>query len=321
MGSFFRQLIFGMFFIAWGFTAACKRGETSRELGLKSEPFEIAKLIVLRDDVRAWALRCGVSASKDNCDVGDATLFNGLLCLSGDELSCEAVRRSQGSDGRIWRAEFRVAADAVNSFSRDMAMGVLAYLVATKDVELARRWMIWIENNNWRLCRESSDNRCDFTPGFWSLFRDVWKYLGLPLNQNMSSAFLDDSVLALLQSQFAPAGFELHLSSVNLLVRRSMGQQSATLNSLSQALAMRQGQNPFFAYLAEGASSNVLRRATEWCPRAAPSFRTEWSFERNEQDKPWERSMGWECVMLINFLLRDLNEGSVTPPSASAENH
>lgn len=321
MGSLFRQLIFGMLFIAWCSAAACKKGGTSRELGIKSEPAEIANLKGLREAVRAWAPRCGVSASKENCDVGDATLFNGLLCLSGDELSCEAVRRSQGSDGRIWRAEFRVAAEAVDSFSRDMAMGVLAYLVATKDVELARRWMLWIENNNWRLCRESSDNRCDFTPGFWLLFGDVWRYLGLPLNQNMRSAFLDDSVLALLQSQFAPAGFELHLASVNLLVRRSMGQQSATLDSLAQALALRQGQNPFFAYLARGARSNVLRRTIEWCPSSAPRLRTEWSFERNQQDKPWERSMGWECVMLINFLLRDLNEGSVTPPSASAENH
>lgn len=205
----------------------------------------------------------------------------------------------------MWRAELRVASDAVNSFSRDMAMGVLAYLLATKDKELAVRWLGWIESNGNRLCRESSDNRCEFSPGFWALFRDVWLHLDFPLNNQMRSVIVDDSVVALLQAQLAPKGFQLHLAGVNLLLRRSMGERTQALDALAHSLASRQSKNPFFAYLAEGPSVNVVEKTSAWCPAEPPTQRREWSFERDEMDRPWERSMGWECVFLINTILRD----------------
>jgi len=264
-----------------------------------------------REQIEAWVQRCGASVAKENCGVGDAALFNGLMCLSGDELSCEAVRLSQGLDGRMWRAEHRVASDAVNSFSRDMAMGVLAYLIATRDRALAQRWLAWIEGNQYRMCRESTDNRCEFTPGFWMLFREVWEYLGLSPNSKMTSAIVDESVVALLQAHFAPAGYQLHLAGVNALLRRAMGQSSATLNSLTDSLAHRQPANPFYAYLARGTLPDVIEKTVAWCPASAPESRSEWSFERDEKEVPWARSMGWECLMLINFLLKDLKGNSV----------
>lgn len=265
----------------------------------------IRQLIEQKNGIQRWALRCGTSVAKDDCSVGDAALFNGLLCLSGDELACEAVRRSQGSDGRLWRAEFRIASDAVNSFSRDMALGVLAYLVATKDRDLAVRWMSWIEKNDFRLCRESSDTRCDFSPGFWMLFREVWEFLGLEPNEKMRSAVLEDSVMALLQAHFSPAGFEMHLAGVNALIRKSMGQRSSTLQSLADVLAQRQPKNPFYAYLSLGAQPLVIEKTIAWCPSGQPQMRAEWSFERDQDSSAWLRSMGWECVMLINFIVRD----------------
>ncbi|MEY3903859.1 MAG: hypothetical protein RL189_3165 [Pseudomonadota bacterium] len=292
--------------------SACKRVSEKGEavvLSAKSPDRLLLseKLLERQNEIKRWVQRCGVSVAKENCEVGDAALFNGLMCLSGDELSCEGVRRSQGSDGRMWRAEYRIAADAVNSFSRDMSLGVLAYLVKTRDRELAVRWMNWIESNEFRLCRESSDNRCAFTPGFLSLFREVWQFIGLPVTAQMRAAVFDDSVMALIQARFAPAGFEMHLAGVNALIRKSMGQNTPTLNSLTDALMIRQPLNPFFSYLAMGARPQVVELALAWCPRGQPEERAEWSFERDEVNKPWQRSMGWECIMLINFLLRDLN--------------
>lgn len=265
-----------------------------------------ANLLDRENQIKRWAHRCGSSVAKENCEVGDATLFNGLMCLSGDELSCEGVRRSQGSDGRMWRAESRVDTDAANSFSRDMAMGVLAYLVKTRDRELAARWMSWIESNDFRLCKESSDNRCVFTPGFLTLFREVWDFIGLPATARMRASVLDDSIMALLQARFAPAGFEMHLAGVNALIRKSMGQTSPTLNSLAEALMVRQPLNPFFNYLALGAHARVVKQTLEWCPQGHPQERTEWSFERDQAQKAWQKSMGWECIMLINLLKQDL---------------
>ncbi|MFZ9519826.1 MAG: hypothetical protein ACO3A4_05055 [Silvanigrellaceae bacterium] len=293
------------------FIPSCKQSPAStsaQTLSAKTflSPQNIHLLQERRGQILAWSLRCDSSVAKENCDVGDAALFNGLLCLSGDGVSCEAVRRSQGTDGRMWRASTRVEADSINSFSRDMAVGVLAYLVATRDVELAQRWMNWIEKNDFRLCAQSTDNRCDFTPGFWMLFRDVWEFLGLQTHEKMNASVVEDSVMALLQAQFAPPGFEMHLAGVNALIRQSMGQKSQTLASLSQMLATRQPRNPFFAYLSLRAMPEVVAKTLDWCPATQPLERAEWSFERDESREAWNRSMGWECVMLANFLVRDL---------------
>ncbi len=274
---------------------------------------ELAELLALREKIEGWAARCGFSVAKDNCSVGDAALFNGLICLSGDELACEAVRRSQGSDGRMWRAELRVASDAVNSFSRDMALGVLAYLIETRDVGLAQRWIYWIKSNDLRLCRESSDNRCVITPAVWALFREVWIYLGLTPTKEMLPVIsfgIDSSLVTLIQAQFAPLGFQVHLTAVSLLLKYKMGHRSETLNSLAAALVSRQPRNPFFAYLSEGASFRTAQLTTQWCPEHPPENKSEWSFERNTGEKPWLRSMGWECVMLINLIEKDVGVGN-----------
>lgn len=287
----------------------CKKpSDVTSSAVLAAGASDVAALRSLRGQIETWAIRCGFSVAKDNCSIGDAALFNGLMCFSGDELACEAVRRSQGSDGRMWRSELRVAGDAVNSFSRDMALGVLAYLVATRDSGLGQRWMAWIERNDRRLCRESSDNRCVITPGLWSLFRDVWAHLGLPQTLSMGQGqLLDSPFVTLMQAQFAPLGFEVHLTAVSLLLRHKMGQRSETLASLAAALVTRQPSNPFFVYLNEGPSHSTVRLTRAWCPASAPTYKQEWSFERNSGESPWLRSMGWECVMLINLIERDLD--------------
>ena len=45
----------------------------------------------------------------DDCDDGDPTIFNGLLCASGDKRGCEAVKRSLTTEAgldesRMWRS-------------------------------------------------------------------------------------------------------------------------------------------------------------------------------------------------------------------------
>lgn len=105
----------------------------------------------------------GVSVAKfpskqhDNgeCDDGDMTLFNGLLCASGDERGCDGVRRAQSPDGRFWRSPRRAAARSDN-FSADMSLGILLYVAKTGDYQALSRWLNWIENTRksrpWPTC-------------------------------------------------------------------------------------------------------------------------------------------------------------------------
>lgn len=256
-----------------------------------------------RSQILTWAERCGPSVAKQGCDVGDALLFDGLLCLSGEQASCEAIRLSQGADGRMWRAPHRVGMERENSFSRDMSLGVLAYLVATRDIALGTRWLAWLETNEFRTCREATDNRCEFTPGFWNLFGDVWAHLGQVPHAQMLTDVVNNEFVLPLQARVSPPGYPLHLVGVNLLLRRSLGMDSGLMRVAASTLVQRQPENPFFRWLHEGNTPEVARLALAQCPLDAPKKRFQWSFERRDDEGAFRDSFGWECVALLNFML------------------
>lgn len=96
------------------------------------------------------------STDPSHCDDGDMTLFNGLLCSSGEQSGCDAVALSQehsGKDkGRWWRSPRRVGWEYSNgqhdvSFSPDQALGVLHYIVRTGNVSAFDEWTSWIQSH------------------------------------------------------------------------------------------------------------------------------------------------------------------------------
>jgi hypothetical protein len=119
---------------------------------------------------RAQAFRCEDAfpskfdaSSPENCDDGDMTLFNGLLCLSGEQIGCDAVEHSF-VDGRWWRSPRRVGWEYPNcgpsappnlkcdvSFSPDQALGALSYIVATRNSWAFEIWVNWIKNHPGKL--------------------------------------------------------------------------------------------------------------------------------------------------------------------------
>jgi len=236
--------------------------------------------------------------------VGDALLYDGILCLSGEVASCEAVAKAQGPDGRMWRSAHRVGFEFQNSFSRDMSLGILAYLLATRDAGLATRWMAWLESNRFRTCKVASDNRCDFTPGLWDLFGDVWAHIGLAPHRLMTAGAVDNEFLLPLHARLAPVGYQLHLVAVNLLLRRSMGLESTLTRISASMLVERQPGNPLFQWLHQGNTPEVADLTLRRCPVAAPARRIQWAVERSDEEDAFRASMGWECVALINFMLR-----------------
>ena len=122
------------------------------------------------------------------------TLFNGLLCASGYRRGCEAVRLAQAPDGGWYRSPRLINTRGENktSFSRDMAMGVMLYLVETRDREAARRWLNWINENRpvvttipveilgpHRYCRDEINQSCTLLPASWAILDRVWRFIGL----------------------------------------------------------------------------------------------------------------------------------------------
>ena len=99
---------------------------------------------------------------KGQCNDGDSVIFNGVLCASGDDRGCDAVRRSQAPDGEFWRSPRKVGVFSKDEtpFSDDHFLGVWAYIAHKKDIVSFRKWIDWIDGQpRPRVCQ---DDKCTF---------------------------------------------------------------------------------------------------------------------------------------------------------------
>lgn len=266
----------------------------------KAVESQTARLLETRTAIQAWAPSITVT------EEGDSVLFNGIQCL-GDSItfaqSCTDVKASQDATGRVWRAPARVNNDSKNSFSRDMALGFTAYLVATRDVEAASKWLSFIVASNYKLCPDADDSRCDFTPALWGTMGEAWTYLGLPLVDEMKAGMIGDDTTLYFQTDVSPAGYQLHLVAVHIYIRKAIGLNNDTISGVARKLVAKQPDNPFFQYLLgdeERATQLVLAQA----PATKPEHAFQWSFQRATVDETWKNSYGQEYLFLIQLLLK-----------------
>lgn len=224
------------------------------------------------------------------------------------------------------------------SFSRDQAVGVLAYLIKTKDRAAALRWLDWITNNNGYWCTDYislNEVRADFcnialassgTGGYWDLMGYVWLHIGLSPNSEMVRAMSGnghDQQLTL-QSLTAPLGFHLHLVAAEIYLREQMNQNSLAMKAAADTIDTRQVENPFFKFLRgdvdttwdkirrllpttvkkKNLNLDSLRLTSRFCPRAGnlPKIMDQWAWERARSDQAWKKSMLWDCIFITNLL-------------------
>lgn len=268
---------------------------------------------------------CGDAPSKENCDDGDSIIFNGLLCMSGEEAACTAVQAAQDSEGQFWRSPRRNPGNLGenNSFSRDQALGALLYIAKKRDVDAAQRWLDWINNNKtcsiknpfkpkacilhlYRVCRDDDDGRCTMTPATWAMFKRVWDYLGLPTHNEMDkNETLDVSDLEIAALDRQPRGYTLHLEAAATFLRLTMQSSVERSQIMASKLYNKDPGNPFFQILAQGPSDSITDKVLGYCPKPGQNTdfrRFQWSWERDSDQQPWLESMGWDCVFMANLI-------------------
>lgn len=268
---------------------------------------QVGKLRSIEVSTRPWAETCADGVTCLNGGDGDSTLYAGIACLSGEQGQCAAVRMSQSLDGQLWRAPDRVHVDASNSSSRDMLLGGLAYIVATKDTAFATKLVAYIHAHNDKLCTDATDNRCDVgLPTYsavWGTMQKIWKYIGLQPDSAMMAGDLGDDHILAWESEFSPDGYQTHLPMVEMLIRQSIGYWDSTLANGALSASKDQPKNPFYAYVALGATSEVAALTIDECGGPEPTVRQFWSWQEPDADQRWLSRNGWDCISLINFLL------------------
>jgi hypothetical protein len=272
------------------------------------------------------------SSGPDHCDDGDMTLFNGLMCAAGEQDGCVAVKLSQGNDGRWWRSPRRIGWEAPKndvSFSPDQALGVLAYVIHTRDADSFDRWIQWISShrpclvtigNNcvlkgWpRYCTDDqSDKRCTFRPADCALLERVGSALGKDASicreilkevNGADEIILPAEVFSVGSALLNDKGFPLHLAAVQVFILQSLNDQSSLVKLAATNISGRQPRNPFFAYLSEGKTSHVRDLTLSECPSAQSPLtdRSQWAWERADDEEAWRKSMYWDCLFIANLL-------------------
>ncbi|SAL51445.1 hypothetical protein [Caballeronia concitans] len=262
--------------------------------------------------------------ANGNCDDGDAVIFNGLLCYSGENVACDAVQNAQSREAALprrgeWFRSPRLALNPElhpsNSFSNDQNLGVLLSVVnhrsEQKYLDRLSAWTTWIEANaaciigneplclrGWpRFCRDDNEHGCGLRPGDIATLATVLHRLNLPLPQGPGGAMgqlFDAFVEAAIPITFADANtndtdYPLHLVAVEILLWRSFGASDDTSPILDRAAAIlhrRQPKNPFFAYLAGEPKNTVAQGVLQFCPDSALSV------PKDKVQWTWERADG-----------------------------
>jgi hypothetical protein len=276
----------------------------------------VEQLRAKRELTLKWAPLCEDGTQSHNlCPFHDMAIFSGMSCLSGQVERCEDVRRAQGPDGRWWRSPQLVGNDEeISTFSRDQAKGVLAYLVATKDVAAAVRWQTYLDSHKQKMCPKSDNNRCTITAGTSRLFGAVWEYLGLKPAKWMNRGERISAYYNQIEARYQPDNFPMHLNALNAWVRleieRRGGPKAQEVDGkVIKELVRREPENPFFLILREGPTEKVAKIILEKCPDQRPlgPDRLDWAWQRGQEGQPWLRASGHECTFMINVFEKELS--------------
>lgn len=267
----------------------------------------------------------------DTCyDDGDATIFNGLLCIVGEIKGCETVRDSQDGTGRFWRSPDHINSQKKDaSFTGDQLKGVIAYVIGTGDKVALKNFLTYVSSN--RVAIPKTDNAFDF--GYKSCSDDTnpedprtslgacllgasdWFWLDtlakahglselIPSDmRDVSNRFGYNSDLLPWQAAFVPFGFELHLIGIHILFAQIMGVADDKHEEAARILASRQPKNPFFLYLYLGRNQVVLQELGEKCLiRPDQKAFDQWAWERDQSKEEWKTSMLWDCAFMYRLL-------------------
>jgi hypothetical protein len=270
----------------------------------------------------------GKISSTDDCDDGDINLFAGLLCASGEPIGCETVRRSQTTEGKWFRSPRRAQTDNLglpNSFSPDMALGTELYLAMSRSSAAGSAWLSWmnrvrpcligsgddcLQSPLLRFCTNDDESGCTVRPGDASMLDATARYVPLTVpTEDIDHLFHQAGINMLdmlwASAQLNQAGYSQHLVAAQILLLRRMGYTDDRLKAAAAILASRQPRNPFFAFLHEGRTANVLNLTLEQCPSpqtGLPRDRTQWAWEREDAENAWRRSMVWDCIFMARLL-------------------
>lgn len=275
----------------------------------------------------------------------DSTLFLGLLCSTRkEEWACRAVEASQDSTGRVYRSPrlkmmgndyyyYTHSGPGVNkrsSFSRDMAAGVLLYLLSPDCPEcksFGNKWTGFIMKNG-GICPKNENagnlevrSACYITPDLYFLYNQVADKVGFQklkpgIMGEMGPVFNDifnankgqtgKLVMALIrwtQTHYISgkgAGYEMDLVGTNLLTYKLLGQWDGEMSKNAKTLYARNPMNAFFGYLAGESNDTLMNNIFTISPgENKPRLPNSWLWELDAIDNAANNKANQDLIRIM----------------------
>jgi hypothetical protein len=195
------------------------------------------------------------------------------------------------------------------------------------------RWLEWVTGQGQaRIC--SDDTRtCDITVGTANLMFNTFRHVGLfPTQDEGFSRKLRRSQWWLTKGLYAETllnwfdfktrgkfyPFNLKAMSVLLLRAQNMDPDrefrvrnrniAKGLGRVARALHRQDLDNPFFDFMRNGNRESLVAKVLDRCPDERPDLSDrgnwgDWQYQRHSSEKAWERTLGWDCVFMIDLML------------------
>ncbi len=234
------------------------------------------ELIRVRDELRMWAHTCdGLPAQnttyrgRNSCGIGDTNLYAGMGCLAGEKRYCIPPVLSDND-------------------SRDMTLGVVAYLAATDDNKYRKEASEYFSKHPKAVCFDE----CTRTP----IIHDLLRRVGVVTSGALHSSVINSTLLT--ASLTAPEGYQLRLIADEVVIYRKLGVNITS--KIAKNLYRRQGCNSYFRFLAYGsfALDNINTKPNP--------HKTRWLFSDSCSDMKRSASNGQLELYLANLAINGI---------------
>lgn len=269
-------------------------------------------------------------------DGGDDCLWLGLLSTVGIDVASKTIPMCQSprqhDKGMFYRNPKRQASANVEGkpfFSRDMALGVLCWLIGNKGSEgqlIAKEWLEWIEGNRKCVLKKPAmfgggclirhpmfryapddDGRSDITPTMWALMGRVWRNMGLCTSPTMDTFQFADGDIPVFESEQCGIGYQLHLKAVQAYIKYRLNQSSEYRRKVANICHRRVPGNLFYKVLSQ---EYATKEDMEYFLGILPDPMTfipkdYWIWEKGDYESAIKKKQmcGWDMVFMGRLLL------------------
>lgn len=190
---------------------------------------------------------------RPDCRTGDSMMWSGLYYSVFPKASIgEAIKNSIGADFRPYRSPENRKGDVLDTFSRDMWTGFMAYCLRADDHANCNGVWGYTKNNDFQACPDTSDNRCWISYSMRYLTGYVWDAHGWYISSAAKATQVEraaDEQVTMESARMNKLGYRMHLIAARMYLYKRMGRLTNNYRDVISKVVERDPTDLFYKFL------------------------------------------------------------------------